>query len=225
MNERIQICGEVPEPVRWPGMPMSQFGTIPGRDEPLFRIVFASSVKHLVGGEFDDGFTGYRVVPSYEYIGDKWIMEKWVSAFEFTKQTEAEYRAQWEDPVTKLCLTGPYPRNGAYQWVWTFNKTEMIGAAGIVAALVNKAKYNSQSANAAALRDARAAEKKAKFAHSFDRMKDSSRAFGIRAANIGGRVKATKSRPELQDARKLGLPVRGARQLKPSVEQLEVAGY
>jgi hypothetical protein len=231
MSERIEICGAIPEPTHWPMMPMKVHGTIPGRDEPVFRIVFASSVYNLVGGEFTDPetgaveYVGYQARPAYSHIGDKWIMEKWVSAFEFTRQTEVEYRAQWEDPVTKLCLTGPYPRNGAYQWVWTFNKPEMIGAAGIVAALVNKAKYNSHSANAAALRDARAAEKKAKFAQSFDRMKDSSRAFGIRAANIGGRVKATKSRPELQDARKLGLPVRGARQLKPSVEQLEVAGY
>lgn len=230
-SNRVQLCGGVPEPQHWPMTPMKVYGTIPGRDEPLFRIVFASSVMGLVGGEFVDPetgsvyFTGYQPRPRYEYIGDKWIMEKWVSAKEFTRQTEAEYYAQWKDPNTGLCLTGPYPVNGDYQWVWTFNKPEQIGAAGIVASLVNKAKYNSKAAVAASLRDARAAEKKAKFQHSFEKMKESQRAFGIRAANIGGRVKATKSLPELRDARKLGLPVRGARALKPTQEQLEVAGY
>jgi hypothetical protein len=210
---------------------MKVYGTIPGRDEPLFRIVFASSVMGLVGGEFVDPetgsvyFTGYQPRPRYEYIGDKWILEKWVSAQEFTRQTEVEYYAQWKDPKTNLCLTGPYPVNGDYQWVWTFNKPEQIGAAGIVAALVNKAKYNSQASNRQALQDAQKAAKKAKFQQNFDRMKDSERAFGIRAANIGGRVKATKSAPPLRDARSLGLPVRGARQIKPSIEQLEVAGY
>jgi hypothetical protein len=231
MNERIQVCGEIPEPRHWPLQPMACYGTIPGRQEPLFRIVFASSVRCLVGGEFTNPetgaveFVGYQARPRYDYIGDKWILEKWVSAYEFTKQTELEYKAQWEDPNTHLCLTGPYPRNGEYQWVWTFNTPEQISAHGIVAALVNKAKYNSASANQAALKDAQKAAKKAKFQQSFDRMKDSQRAFGIRAANIGGMVKATKSTPPLRDARKLGLPVRGARTIKPSIEQLEVAGY
>jgi hypothetical protein len=231
MNERIQICGEIPEPRHWPLQPMTCYGTIPGRPDPLFRIVFAPSVKTLVGGEFTDPstgaveFVGYQARPRYDYIGDKWIMEKWVSAFEFTKQTELEYLAQWEDPVTHLCLTGPYPRNGEYQWVWTFKTTDQIGAHGIVAALVNKAKYNNQAANQAALRDAQAAAKKAKFQQSYDKMHDAQRAFGIRAANIGGRVKATKTMPPLQDARKLGLPVRGSHVLKPTAQQIEVAGF
>jgi hypothetical protein len=122
---------------------MKVYGTVPGRDEPLFRIVFAPSVMYLVGGDYtnpDTGaveFSGYQPRQRYDYIGDKWILEKWVSGYEFTKQTEIEYKAQWEDPITHLCLTGPYPRNGEYQWVWTFTKPEQIGAAGIVAALVN----------------------------------------------------------------------------------------
>lgn len=225
MTERIQLCGEIPEPRHWPLMSMTQYGVIPGREEPLFRIVFASSVRHLVGGEFADGFTGYRAVPTYEYIGDKWIMEKWVSAFDFTKQTETEYRTQWEDPETHLSLTGPYPRNGAWQWVWTFNKPEQIGAAGIVAALVNKARFNSSAANRAAIEQAQAKAKQDRFQQNFARMKDKTRAAGIRAANFGGRVKAQKSFPELQDARALGLPTHGARTIKPSTGELTVAGY
>jgi hypothetical protein len=212
-------------------MPMSVYGTIPGRVDPLFRIVFAPTVHTLVGGEFtnpDTGsveFTGYQARPIYEYVGDKWVMEKWVSAFEFTKQTEMEYRAQWEDPITHLCLTGPYPRNGAYQIVHVFSKPEMIGAAGIVAALVNKAKFNSKAANRAAIEHAQAKAKQDRFQNNFDRMRDKERVAGIRPANIGGRVKALKSFPELQDARALGLPTRGTRQIKPSSGELQVAGY
>ena len=225
MSERIQLCGEIPEPRHWPMSPMKQYGTVPGRDEPLFRIVFASSVKHLVGGDFADGFTGYRVVPTYEYIGDKWILEKWVSASDFTKQTEIEYKAQWEDPVTRLCLTGPYPRNGAYQWVWTFNSPEQIGAAGIVAALVNKARFNSSAANSAAIQEARAKEKQDKFQNNFDRMRDRERVSGLRPANIAGAVKSFKSTAPLRDARSLGLPTRGAKVIKPTSGELTVAGY
>jgi len=152
-------------------------------------------------------------------------MEKWVSAQDFTKQTELEYRAAWEDPKTHLCLTGPYPANGDWQWVWTFNKPEQIGAAGIVAALVNKAKFNSQAANQAAIQQATEKAKQDKFQQNFDKMHDSQRVSGIRAANIGGRVKAQKSFPELKDARSLGLPVRGARTIKPTSGQLQVAGF
>ena len=225
MTERIQICGAIPEPSHWPTMSMTQFGMIPGRTEPLFRIVFAPSVRHLVGGEFADGFTGYRAVPTYQYIGDKWIMEKWVSAFDFTKQTEIEYKAEWEDPTTHLCLTGPYPRNGSFQWVWTFRKPEMIGAAGIVAALVNKAKYNSPAANKAAIEQAQADAKQHRLQTAFDQAKDRMRVAGIRAANIGGHVKAQKSFPEIQDARKFGLPTHGARTITPTSGELAVAGY
>jgi hypothetical protein len=212
-------------------MSMGQYGKIPGKDEPLFRIVFAPTVRGLVGGEFTDPdtgfveFTGYQSCPRYEYIGDKWIMEKWVSAQEFTKQTELEYRAAWEDPKTHLCLTGPYPSNGDWQWVWTFNKPEQIGAAGIVAALVNKAKFNSQAANKAAIQQATEKAKQDKFQQNFDKMHDGQRVSGIRAANIGGRVKAQKSFRDLQDARSLGLPTRGARTIKPTSGQLQVAGF
>lgn len=225
MSLELQICEDVPKPRHWPLKPMKCFGTIPGTEQPVFRIVFAPTVKKMVGGKFDDGFTGYRVVETYDYIGNKWILEKWVAAKDFTGQTELEYRAQWEDPETHLCLTGPYPREGAWQWVWTFQNTAQIDAHGIVAALVNKAKYNSKAAVAASLREVQKAEKRARFQKNFDRMKESMRAGGIRAANFGGRVKAMKSQPPLQDARKLGLPVRGARQIKASVGELEVAGY
>ena len=200
---------------------MRRFGCTP-YGEPLFRIVFAPSVKMLCGGEFSDGYVGYRVRPAYRHIGNKWIMEKWVSGFEFTKQTEAEYRAQYEDPTTHLCLTGPYPRNGAYQWVWTFNKPEMIGAAGIVAALVNKAKYNSKAAVKAHLEEEQKALRRGRFEQSFTKMKDAQRVSGIRAANIGGRVKAQKSYRELQPA---PFGSRGVRTIKPSVQELTVAGY
>ena len=229
MESLIQSCGEVPKPRMWPMCSMRVYGTIPGREEPLFRIVYAPSVHYLVGGEFtnDSGgveFTGYLPRPRYDYIGDKWILEKWVSAKDFTGQTEMEYRAQWEDPRTHLSLTGPYPRDGEYQWVWTFQNSEQIDAAGIVAALVNKAKYNSKSANAQAIREIQDKAKKDRFQKNFDKMKDSTRAFGIRAANLGGRVKAQKSRPELMDASKLGLPARGGT-IKPSAGELIVAGF
>src|SRR5271155_11049 len=104
----VQLCGGIAEPIHWPMTPMKIYGTIPGKDIPLFRIVFASSVKHLVGGEFTNPttgsveFSGYQPVPTYGHIGDKWIMEKWVSGFDFTKQTPAQYDAQWKDPYTGL---------------------------------------------------------------------------------------------------------------------------
>ena len=108
MSDLLQTCSSIPKPTHYPMMSMGQYGKIPGKDEPLFRIVFAPTVRGLVGGEFTDPdtgaveFTGYRSCPRYEYIGDKWIMEKWVSAQDFTKQTELEYRAAWEDPKTHL---------------------------------------------------------------------------------------------------------------------------
>ena len=229
MSAFLQSCGEIPKPTRWPLQPMLCYGTIPGRpEEPLYRIVFAPTVQYLVGGNYTNPetgtveFTGYMPRPRYDYIGDKWIMEKWVSAKDFTGETEAQYRARWEDPETHLCLTGPYPRDGEWQWVWTFNKPEFISANGIVAALVNKAKYNSKAAVKAHLEEEQKALRRGRFEQSFTKMKDAQRVSGIRAANIGGRVKAQKSYRELQPA---PFGSRGVRTIKPSVQELTVAGY
>jgi hypothetical protein len=214
MAENFQLAGETPEPTHWP-MQMGRFGLNPYGGN-LFRIVFAPSVKMLCGGEFADGYIGYRFRPAYRHIGNKWIMEKWISGWEHTLMSPIEYDLKFRDPYTGLIATGPYPARGIYFQCHTFEYSSP-GDGGIetIANLVKKAKMNDPIANARAIRATREAEEKAQQQQRFDKIKDLMPAYGSRAANLGGRVKATKSAPTPKTANELGLPLRGATQIRP----------
>jgi hypothetical protein len=215
----VQIVGDIPEPQHWP-LPMARFGRSPYQTN-LFRIVFAPSVKCLVGGEFSDGFIGYRVRPAYRHIGNQWIMEKWISAWDHTKMTEEDYNLRFKDPMTGLCITGPYPSRGIYFHCHTFEACGPTDAnIEKLVAWISKAKENSHTDNQRAILEAHAQKEKADDAQRFDRVKDMMSVSGIRAANIGGMVKKTKSQPSMKSANELGLPIRGARQIKPTESQL-----
>lgn len=224
VSERIQLVGDIPEPQHWPLMPMGQFGKIAGREEPLFRIVFAPSVKTLVGGTFPDGFTGYRVRPAYRHIGDKWILEKWISGYDHTKMDEVTYEANFKDE-NGLCITGPYPRNGIYFHCHTFEGRSPQINIPLLVALVKKAKFNNPRDNQRAILDTQAAAEKADFQRRYDKVRDLQSVGGIRPANIGGRVKKQKSNVSIPLATDYGLPTKGAFTIKPTEEQLAIAGF
>jgi len=214
LNQSVQLVGEIPEPQHWP-MPMARFGLTP-YGSPLFRIVFAPSVKMLCGGEFADGFTGYRVRPAYRHIGAKWIMEKWISGWDHTLMTEDDYNLKFRDPFTGLIVTGPYPSRGVYFQCHTFEYSNPgDGGIDVIAALVQKAKTNDPVANARAIRASREEQEKQDQQNRYDKIKDLMPVAGIRAASIGGHVKATKSAPTPKTANELGLPIRGATQIRP----------
>lgn len=185
--------------------PMGRFGLNP-HGEPLFRITYAPSVKMVVGGEFSDGFTGYRIRPAYRHVGPEWIIEKWVSAQEFTNMTEAEYNQSYKDPITGLIGTGPYPSRGIYTYCETLSRNPGDINAEVLTQLILKAKNNDPMANQRAMQATMEAEEKAADKERFDRCKELLPAFGVRAANLGGHVKATKSAPIMKSANELNLP-------------------
>src|ERR1700761_2477938 len=102
----------IPEPSHYP-LSMARYGLNP-HGESLYRVVFAPSVKKIVGGEFADGFKGYRVRPAYRQLGQVWILERWLSPMRLTGMTEQKYNEQYADPYTGLISTGPYPQRGSY---------------------------------------------------------------------------------------------------------------
>jgi hypothetical protein len=194
---------------------MGRFGLNP-YNEPLFRIVFAPSVRMLVGGQFADGFLGYRARPAYRNIGNKWIVEKWLSAYDHTRLTAVEYDVRFRDPLTGLSITGPYPERGAWNWCHTFDACDPVNEnIDQLIGLLQKAALNDPRANQRAILESMAREEAAEDAQRYDRCKELLPAFGIRAANIGGRVKATKSAPLMKSANELGLPIEGHSVMDP----------
>ena len=102
----------LPNPSIYPKS-MVKYGLNP-YGEPLWRVVYAPSVKKLVGGRFSDGYVGYRARKAYEHLGNCWVLEKWLSGWEFTRQHESDYVDSVKDSATGLLLTGPYPSRGIY---------------------------------------------------------------------------------------------------------------
>lgn len=88
--------------------------------QPLFRIVFAESRRNLVGGKWPDGSIEYRWEPTYDQVKEPWVMEKWLSAWDFTLCTKRTWDLTHVDPASGWLLLGPYPDRGEYQHCHTF---------------------------------------------------------------------------------------------------------
>lgn len=199
----------LPQPTCYP-MPMARFGVNP-YGEPLYRLVYAPSVKKMVGGKFPDGYIGYRARPAYRHIGPHWIIEKWISAIELTRMTEEQYRSAYVDKETGLFPTGPYPHRGIYHYCETLSCNPAEANIDKLVMWLDHSKYVDPAANQRQLLEDIDKADKDDAAHRLDWARDKNRASGIRAANFGGMVKAQKSYPMEKSANSLGLPQKGPR--------------
>lgn len=87
----------------------------------LYRIVLTASRRHLVGGSWAGEGCGYHWVPRYRHVKAAWILERWHSAYEFTRMTRAQWDATMVDPLSGWLLLGPYPSRGDYELSWEFD--------------------------------------------------------------------------------------------------------
>src|SRR4249920_2040494 len=92
----------------WPLEKMSRFGQNPF-GENKWRIVWAPSRRSLVHGA---GMKPQWIV-THQHAGNAWILEKWLSAYEFTKCTAEVWNMS-------LTLLGPYPSRGEYELAHLF---------------------------------------------------------------------------------------------------------
>jgi hypothetical protein len=198
---------DVPKPSHWP-MPMARFGLNPF-GEPLYRVVFAPTVRRLIFGTFADGYTGARVRKSYADVGNKWILEKWISGFEDTKMSPAEYE-RWgpRDPQSGMLINGPYPHRGTYNLVHEFDHEGQVHGAHLIIELVErgaKRTLGEVQANNRMLDEKREKEDAEK---RFLRVRETEPLYGIRPANFAGAPKSVNSKSQRAplSANELGLP-------------------
>src|SRR5262249_13050230 len=115
----------IPEPSHYP-VSMAGFGVNPF-GKFLFRIVYAPSVRKAIFGTAANGETGMHIRPAYRHLGDKWILEKWISGEQATRMTPREYDSFGPRcPQSGMLIEGPYPACGVYHHCWTFDSTEEI---------------------------------------------------------------------------------------------------
>jgi hypothetical protein len=109
--------------------PMAKYGLNP-HGAPMWRIVYADSVKRLIGGRWPDGKEEYRLARVYTGPGakGKWVLESWISAFEHTGCTAEEYRIKFQAPQCVTTIQNePYPYDGTYVQRYIFpNEPENV---------------------------------------------------------------------------------------------------
>lgn len=107
----MTLVETVPEPQHYP-MPLARYGLNPYA-KPLYRVVFAPSVRHLIGGRWRDGSVEYRSRPTYSNMGNEWVLERWISGEEFAKMSREQYEIRFKNE-SGLFTMGPYPTEGIY---------------------------------------------------------------------------------------------------------------
>lgn len=195
-------------------MPMKRFGLNPF-GELRYRIVLATSVTQLVGGQWPDGSRGYRWSVPLSYRDKGWILETW----DWCRMTQREWDSMIE-PFSGWPVRGPYPSRGEHYLSWEFERGLGIWASDVerIIGAIEKGRHRSfQETRQNAMNEYQAEEKQYKQAAS-DEIRDACTAFGVAPmSSLTGVSRGTKTAPELRSAQELGLPIPGQRpKRKPS---------
>lgn len=193
--------------------PMARFG-LNDFSEPKYRIVLNRSRRSLVHGQ------GRKPAWLRTYPDIKphvYVMERWLSAYEFTKTTAAIWNAT-------MTILGPYPSRGEWQMIHAFDHV-LPGDSDIGKLIVwsEAGKRFSANENLNAIKGDVAQEKAAVRKQNHDRQMERFPAFGTKPM-VGGHVsRGTKSAPNLSlTAQELGLPTKPGRTTKATGKQYSV---
>lgn len=167
----------------------------------LYRVVFAPSVKHLIGGKWKDGATEYRLRTTYRHLGNEWVLERWLSAEEFCKMTPEQYEVRFRNESGLLTM-GPYPTQGVYVLCNDGPiKPEAIPSVGTLIEAIefgrNNKSHSRDIANRQLLQAAVEHEEKSQDDAMLDSIREKRPAFGNRPTSFAGNVHSTKSKVNL----------------------------
>jgi hypothetical protein len=189
----------------WPE-PMARFGKNP-HGENLYRIILASSRRHLIGGRWRDGSLGYHWVETYDSETSLWVLERWNTPFEFAKCTRFVWDTTLVDPDSGWPLMGPYPDRGEYAKAFEFKKGVDVAGLDAIIGAIEKGRERSFGQ----IRQAHAAEyeyeERDSRAQAEAEVRDAVTAFGNSAFSAGRHGRGTKTEPNLRSAEELGLPL------------------
>lgn len=190
----------------WP-TPMAKYGQNLYGDN-LYRIVLASSVRHLVGGQWDDGSRCYHWRPRYPNVRAAWILERWSQPTISRREWES-----YEDPLSGWPLLGPYPSRGEYELAFEFDHGVDADSLDNIVAAVERKRYRSFQDDRDQIANEREAEQKAFRSARDAEIRDAFTAFGVTPkpiSSLTGVFRGTKTMPELLTAEECGLPVPNA---------------
>lgn len=186
---------------------MARYGRNPF-GENLYRVVFAPTRRHLCYGSW---------IPAYPQAGDSWVLEKWLSAYDFTKCTPETW-----DSTLGLIL-GPYPARGEYDLAHIFEACPPLDAnLEKLTSWIEAGKRNSFNEILTAVRDDVDADAEARRNQRLDRIANALPAFGAAAMSGPGGGRGTKTMPIQFSANDLHLPTKKTMRAAPSGQRVKV---
>ena len=96
--------------------------------EPIFKLVWSTEPRMIVGGRFSDGFVGYRKRPAVP-CPPCWALMIWESPESHGDPIDWEY--QYRQLDTGLLDVGSFPRRGRYRLLKSFMYQETIKQPGV----------------------------------------------------------------------------------------------
>lgn len=192
-----------PRPVQvHPLCRLDRFGQNPVGDMK-YRVVYAPSRMYLVGKVWEDNNRAeYRFMPLYKAKG--WILERWLSAFEFTGMGPDRWDIETKDWRTGLYITGPYPHKGEYEMCWDFENQEPTqGYASRVIGMIEAGRLKSYNEHLAANKEYMAKQEKAEDARTFDMIQNEMPTFRGQVLSAPGKIRQFKTRRDSISANQL----------------------
>ena len=150
----VPIIGENKKHKMWQGTSLRHLGITDYGDNE-WRVVWGPSRLYIVGGMWQDHIgtipndrelveagrdlslvsrrAEYRWIPKYPT--ERWILERWLTPFEYAGSPSAYAVEQWDEEA-KLLTLGPYPERGEYEGCYvfpeepTYQQIETDGAMG-----------------------------------------------------------------------------------------------
>jgi hypothetical protein len=175
--------------------PMARYGLNP-YGENLYRIVWGPSRQQLVC----DGYGTARYVPTYDE--SVWVLEKWISGFQFCGMSPERYNRSDESRVN-----GPFPERGVYFEVHRFAACAPADAnIDKLVSWVNEGNKRTPAEIAAAIRNRYEGEDRDTMRMAKDRLRNCAPAFGTAPMAGFGGTRGTKTYRITKSAREAGMP-------------------
>lgn len=107
----------------WFNSTLERIGGTNRYGEPIFKLVWSTEPRMIVGGRFPDGFVGYRWKPAVP--GDPcWALMIWESPESHGDPLEWEW--QYRQPDTGLLEVGSFPQRGRYRLLKQFLHRQVV---------------------------------------------------------------------------------------------------
>lgn len=171
-------------------------------NEPLFRIVWSESVRHLIGGLWPDGDTGYHWVSTYKWQPGCWVLEQWTMPAESPREWNSRV-----EPISGFPLLGPYPSRGLYQLAFRFDFGVDNDSLDKVIATVRYKRTRSFQDDRDLIRKTYEAEERETKGAIYEEYRDAVQFKPTAALSYGKHGRGTKTVPILRTAEELGLPI------------------